>query len=121
MGQLEQARTQLRTILPRYYTTAVVRSIVTLSQSNIDGDETSAVSSTENINVYIARKARPWNFDKTGYIEGGDAIMLIDYQQAMSRGDLITWNGNTYQVQTVLDRDMLGGGVAYKTCNLFLK
>lgn len=120
MGQLEAAKNQLRTILPQFFVTPVILSSITYSKSNIDADETATVSGTSSVNCYIVRKTRPWSFDKAGFIEGGDAVMLVQYNQSINRGDKITWNGNTYRIQTVLDRDQLSGGIAYKACNLFI-
>jgi hypothetical protein len=120
MGQLEQARSQIRAVLLQFLTTAVTRTPITKTTSNVNGDETLTAGTPATINVYIARKNRPWFLDKAGLVEGGDAIMLVAYSQTIAKDDKITWNGNDYRVQTVLDRDMLGGGIAYRTCNLFL-
>ncbi len=102
------------------YGDSVVRTPVTQTISNIEGDETLTDGTNETITVYISRKAKPWTFDKAGMIEGGDAVMLTLPTQTINRQDKITWNGNTYRVLTVINRDQLGGNVAYKACNLFL-
>jgi len=103
-----------------HYGDSVVRTPVTLSLSNVEGDETVVEGSTGSIKVYIVRKNKPWNFDAAGMIEGGDALMLVRSTDTINRHDKITWNSNTYRVQTVLNRDQIGGNVAYKACNLFL-
>lgn len=120
MGQLEQAKDMLRKILPQYYVTPVSHSASTKVTDNITGDETLSYASPVTINVYIARKNRPWFLDKAGLIEGGDAIMLVPYGTTVSKNDTVLWNSNNYRVHTIIDRDMLGGSTAYKSCSLFL-
>ena len=94
---------------------------MTLSISNIEADETKTPGTPQTIYVYIVRKNKPWNFDPSGYVEGGDALMLVQYNQTITRKAKISWNGNDYEVQTVLPRDQLGGDVAYNACNLFYR
>jgi len=98
----------------------VVRYPATFTYSNIEGDETVTYGATASLRAYIVRKARPWTFDKAGMIEGGDGLMLVKAADTITRLDKVTWNGNSYRVQTVLNRDNIGGTVAYKVCNLFL-
>jgi hypothetical protein len=102
------------------YGSEVSRVPITLSLSNIEGDETMTRGTTATLQVYIVRKARPWKFDNSGMIEGGDAVMLVKEANTVNRHDQIIWNGNTYRVETVLNRDQAGGNVYYKSCNLFL-
>lgn len=120
MGQLEAARAQLRQVLPQYFTTSVTYIPIVKTTSNTTGDETLTDGASYSIKVYIVRKNAPWFLDKAGLIQGGDALMLTFYDQTIAKNDKITWNGNTYRVENVLDRDQLGGGIAYRTCNLFL-
>jgi hypothetical protein len=120
MSQFGAASDYLKKTLPMYYTTTVVLSSITYSNSNIEGDETATVTGTSSLNCYVVRKARPWNFDKSGFIEGGDALLIAPYDTTIARGDKITWNSNDYRVQTVLDRDQLTGTISYKACNLVL-
>lgn len=119
INQFSAAKDYLRKTMPLYYTTTVVLSSVTYSNSNTEADETATVTGTASLNCYIVRKSRPWNFDKSGFIEGGDAILLAAYDSTIKRGDIITWNSNQYRIQTVLDRDQLTGAISYKACNLF--
>lgn len=99
--------------------TDVVLTSVSTAVSNIDGDETLTDGSTAAVRVYIVRKNAPWMFDQVGLIQGGDALMLAKPSTTVNKNDKITWNGNTYRVHNVLNRDNLGGNVAYKVCNLF--
>lgn len=102
------------------YGDTVNRIVRTISQSNIEGDEKIITGVTINLQAYMSRKNRPWNFGNVGFIEGGDAVMLLKPGTAINRHDYIIWNGNTYRVENFLNRDQPGGNVAYIACNLFL-
>lgn len=108
------------TIPIRKYGSEVTITPRTQSDSNIEGDQTFTEASTTTAQAYIVRKNRGWFFDKAGTIEGGDAEMLALPTTTVSRYYKITWQGNTYMIRDVLDRDQLGGNIAYKRCNLFL-
>jgi hypothetical protein len=98
----------------------VTRIPVTKTTSNQSGDETLTDGTSSSIRVYIVRTARPYTQTKDGLVENGDATMLVKRDQTVNKNDKITWQGNTYRIQTVLDRDQLGGNIAYKYCKLFL-
>lgn len=87
---------------------------------NTSGDETLGAGSAVSTQVYIVRKNSPWFFDKAGLLEGGDAQMLTKPGVTVNKDDIVTWNGHSYRIQNVLNRDNPGGNVAYKSCNLFL-
>lgn len=101
------------------YGDIVVRTPVTKTESNIEGDETLNDGTPENIQGYLSRKTAPWMFDKPGLIQGGDAILLVYPTQTINKNDKITHNNVTYRVQQTLNRDQIGGVVAYISCNLF--
>jgi hypothetical protein len=104
----------------RKYGDSVVRTPYTKTTSNVNGDETLTAGTPVTITVYIARKNAAWFLDKPGFVEGGDAIMIVPSDVTMNKDDTITWNGHTYRVITVLNRDMIGGNTAYRACQLFL-
>lgn len=112
--------TQFSNIIDKYGDTVIV-SFNSTRYDNLSGHEVFTVSSTASVTAYIVRKNRPWQFDKAGEIEGGDAVMLVKPDQTINKNDVVTWNSNDYYVETVLNRDQIGGNVAYKACNLFLK
>lgn len=102
------------------YGDTVSHTPTTQTTSNIEGDETLTEGSAVNINVYIVRKTAEWFLDKPGYLEGGDAIMLLDRSNTtVKKNDKITWKGNNYRILAILDRDEAGGNLAFKTCQLF--
>jgi hypothetical protein len=102
------------------YGDSVVRTPVVKTTSNITGDAILTDGTPVTINAYIVRKDAKWFAEKSGYLEGGDAVMLIDSSLTMSKDDKITWKGDTFRVGTVLDRNNLGGNTAYLSCQLFL-
>lgn len=101
--------------------TTVTLTPVTRSISNIEGDETFTEGTPQTITCYIVRTESKWTFDKSGLIEGGDAMMLVRASQTVRKDYKVTWNNNTYRIQDVLSRDQPGTGITvYKKCNLFL-
>jgi hypothetical protein len=102
------------------YGDSVVRTPITKTENNLTGNEILTEGTPVSITTYIVRKNTAWKFDKEGLIQGGDAQMIVPSTVTINRDDKITWNGNTYRVMNVLNRDNGGGNVAYKSCNLFL-
>jgi hypothetical protein len=98
----------------------VVRTPIIKTTSNISGNETLTKGTTEVITVYFSRKTAPWTLDKSGLIQGGDAIMLTQDSQTIEKDDIISYGGTDYRVQDILIRDQFGGIPAYKAVNLFL-
>lgn len=99
----------------------VVRTPATQTLSNVDADETLTSGTPETIRVYICRRTKEYKQEEEGFFEGGDAIMLAKSTQTVNKNDLIAWQGETYLVFSVLDRDQIGGNIAYKKCVLFLR
>lgn len=120
MGQFESAAAQLKQILPQYFVTSVTRYPVVKFVDNSTGDEGFTYSATNTLLVYIVRRNTQWLFDKSGLIQGGDALMLVRYGDTIVKNDKIAWNGNNYRVQAVLNRDQYAGINSYIACNLFL-
>jgi len=120
MRQLISAGIELREVFPTLFITPVSLISKSYTTSNIDADETGTTTATTTIYVYISRRTKKFNFDKEGFVQTGDTIMLTLYDQTVNRGDYVTWNGNTYRILSVLDRDQLGGNTAYKACDLVL-
>lgn len=97
----------------------LTRTPVTKTLSNVEGDEILTDGTPESIDVYFTKKTTDWVFDKEGEVEGGDAFMLTKYNQTINKNDKITYEGNTYRVQMVIDR-VVNGEIVGKDCNLFL-
>jgi len=102
------------------YGSDVSWSAATTTASNMDGDLITTFATAVTKRVYIVRKNTAWTLDKAGHIEGGNALMLAKPSHTVHKYDKIVWQGNTYTVKDVLDRDQIGSNVAYKACNLFL-
>ena len=97
----------------------VVRTEITKTTSNIEGDETLTTGSTSTLRAYLSYRTRPWFVDKAGLIEGGDAVMLVKSTDTVNKDDLITHNSITYRVQTIIPRTQPGGATAFFTAQLF--
>ena len=97
----------------------VTRTIVTKTTSNIDGDETLTESTNESVVVYFMREGQEWEFGKEGQLEKGDAFMLIKSDQAMTKEDKITYEGEEFRVDRIINR-YVANELNYKQVNLFL-
>ena len=97
----------------------VVRTPVTKTTSNVDGDETLTEGTSETITCYFARDSQEWNFDKPGQVEKGDAFMLIKQDQSMNKDDKIVYEDETFRVDKVINR-YVSNELNYKQVNLFL-
>ena len=102
------------------YGDTVLITPVTNQMTNLEGDNVFSDGTPFKAKGYISRRSRPWFFDKSGNVEGGDAILLVTEDITVKRFDKVTWNSNTYRVETVINRDSIGGNCAYKSCNLYL-
>lgn len=98
----------------------VTRTTVVKSVSNIEGDEsfTDDPVSTSVV-CYFMREGQEWFFEKPGQIETGDAFMLIKDTQDMNKDDKITYQGETFRVDRIIDR-YVSNTKNYKQVNLFL-
>jgi hypothetical protein len=97
----------------------VVRTAITKTTSNIEGDETLTGGSTSTLRAYLSHRVRPWFVDKAGLIEGGDAVMIVKSTDTVNKDDLITHNNITYRVQSIIARTQPGGNTAFYTAQLF--
>lgn len=102
------------------YGDTVTYTPITKTETNMLGNEVLTEGTSSSFTAYIVRKNAPWMFDKEGLIAGGDAQIIVPNTVTIRRDDKITWNGNTYRIKNVLNRDNIGGNVAYTSGNLFL-
>ena len=113
-------------ILDDYAGRQVSHIVVTQSTSNISGQETFADAAPVTIKCYFMLTNQQWDFEKAGFLEKGDAVMLAKYADSVGKDDKITADGKTYRVKEAYDVpgvfDSTGSGTAmvYTACNLFL-
>lgn len=93
----------------------------TSTHDPITGDETFANGTPATITVVLVRKTVRWMFDKDGEIQGGDAYCFANSTLTINKDDLITYDGNTYQVMDRIVRKLPDGTTFYTYCNLFIQ
>jgi len=98
----------------------------TQSLSNITGQESIAEGSPVTIQAYFVRTTQLWNFEKAGFIEKGDAIMLAKYADSVKTADRISADGvkyriiESYDVPGTLDNYGSGTVMVYTVCRLVM-
>ena len=114
--------------LLQQYSGRIVQHIpVTKLTSNLNGEETLSDGTSEYIKVHFVKTKNSYDFDKAGFIEKGDAVMLSDIDDDVNKDDKIIVNGETFRVKEALDvagvfdyNNMAGTEYVYTACNLFL-
>ncbi len=102
------------------YGVNVTRTPVTKTTSNTYGDETLTDGTTETIKVFIVKKNTKWFLENAGEFEQADALMLVKYDQSITKNDKITYLSRIYRVDNVLERTAGEGQAVYKVCPLYL-
>jgi hypothetical protein len=97
----------------------VVRTPRTKNISNTTGSPTYTNGTNEDITVVFTKRVTGYQWDKEGLVEQGDAFMMVDKDQTINKEDLITVDGETFRVDTVILRTP-GGLDMFKSCVLFL-
>lgn len=106
--------------LIKSYGLDVIITPITKTTSNNEGDETLTSGTNYTANVYITLKSEDWSFDVAGLIKGGNAVMLSLPDTPVKKDDIVTFNGNQYRIQDIIERSQVGGQVMFRTSNLFL-
>ena len=113
-------------ILDDYAGVQVSHTPVTKTTSNVSGQEALADGTPANIKCYFMRTGQNWDFEKAGFFEKGDAVMLAKVSDAVAKNDKITFKGSVYRVKEafdvpgVFDSTGSGSSYVYTACNLFL-
>ena len=66
----------------------------------------------------FTKRALRYNWNKEGYIEMGDAYVMLPYDVLIKKADFIIFDGEKYRVETVLPREP-GGVKQYKSVILY--
>ena len=94
--------------------------------SNVSGQETLTDGTAVTIKAYFMRTNQRWDFEKAGFFEKGDAVVLAKYASGVVKNDKITVEGNDFRVKEAFNvpgvYDSTGSGTSfvYTACNLFL-
>lgn len=99
---------------------------VTRTNSNITGQETITEGSPSNIQAYFVRTNQLWNFQKAGFLEKGDAIMISKYSDSVVTPDRVSADGQKYRIAEAFDvpgtLDNYGSGtvMVFTVCRLVM-
>lgn len=92
--------------------------VVTKTTSGM-GDETSTFATATNYSLIFFKQECRWMFDKEGLVQLGDAYILATTTLGIKRYDRFTVDGNTYYIENVIRRYILGTAMFdYATCFL---
>lgn len=98
---------------------SVTYTPITVRENNMTGQKETTSGSSSTITVVFENANQKYDLTRAGLVEGADARMFIKPDQDMNREDQITYDGNTYRVETVSLRKF-GGNSIFKTVLLFL-
>jgi hypothetical protein len=85
----------------------------------MSGDETSTFASASDVDVIFFKEDCRYIFDKEGLLQVGDAYIIAPTTQGIKRYDQFSIAGETYYIQNIIRRYVLGTLMSdYATCFL---
>jgi len=113
-------------ILNDYAGRQISHTPIVKTTSNISGQETLTDGTAVTIKAYFMRTNQKWDYQKAGFLEVGDAVVLAKYADTVQRNDKITVDGFDYRVKEafnvpgVFSSTTSGTSFVFTACNLFL-
>ena len=126
MAQSALSVKEFDSILNNYSGRQVTHTPVVRTTSNISGQETLTDGTAVTIKSHFMRTSQRWDFEKAGFLEKGDAVLMAKYADNVVKNDKITVEGNDYRVREAYNVpgvfSSTGSGTSYTftSCNLFL-
>lgn len=126
MAQSALSVKEFDSILNNYSGRQVTHTPVVRTTSNISGQETLTDGTAVTIKAHFMRTSQRWDFEKAGFLEKGDAVLMAKYADNVVKNDKITVEGNDYRVREAYNVpgvfSSTGSGTSYTftSCNLFL-
>ena len=90
-------------ILDSYSGRTISRTIVTLTTSNITGEETLVDGVTDTVKCHVMKTGQSFDFKKEGFMEQGDAIGLFKIADAIDVNHKVTINSEVFRVKEKYD------------------
>ena len=91
---------------------------VTKAISNISGDETLSYATAVNKTVVFTKRTETNAQGKSGIVDMGDTIMLVDKDYGFKKDDRITYGGHKYLIVDEPIRREINGIQLFDTCTL---
>jgi len=114
-------------MLDNYAGRQVTHTPQTRVLSNISGQETFSDGTPATLKAYFMRTNQNWDFEKAGFLEKGNAVLLAKYADSVVKNSKITVDSQTYRVKEAYNVpgvfNSTGSGTAfvYTACLLFLE
>jgi len=114
-------------VLNNYAGRIITHTPAVRTVSNITGEAKIADGTAVTIKAYFMRTSQKWNYDKMGFMQQGDAVMLAKYADGVVKNDKITVEGKNFRVKEAysipgtFDSTGTGTSFTYTTANLFLE
>jgi len=86
-------------ILNDYTGRQIIHTPIVKTTSNISGQETLTDGTAVTIKAHFMRTNQNWDFQKAGFLEKGNAVVLSKYADGVVKDDKITAEGNVYRVR----------------------
>ena len=112
------AQTAFETMIDAFAKT-LTRTPVTKTISNVTGNESLTEGTPVSISGPFFRQEDDWSQDRAGLFQGADAILLLKNDVVLNKDDKITYDGQDYRVEKVVDRGY-GETEIHQTFRLFL-
>jgi len=113
-------------MLDNYAGRQITHTPIVKTTSNISGQETLTDGTSVTIKAYFMRTNQLWDFEKMGFLEKGNAVMLAKYADGVVKNDKITADGNDYRVKEIFSVPGVFSSTSddtsfvYTAANLFL-
>jgi hypothetical protein len=112
-------------ILDDYAGRTLSHTPVTLTTSNIIGEETLTDGTPVNIKCYVMKTGQNFDFKQQGFVEEGDVIALCKISDSVGVNDKITINSEVFRVKEKYDvpgvfDSSTTATYVYTVANLFL-
>ena len=113
-------------LLDNYFGREISYYPVVQTLSNITGEETLTEGAEERIKVHFVRYNQSYTYEKAGFKQHGDAIMLSKVSDAVQVNDVVIVDSIKYRVKErfdvpgVFDSTGTGTLLVYTAVNLFI-
>lgn len=87
---------------------AVSYKVVTRTQNATTGEETTSFATATTATAIVFLEQNRYVWDKDGLLEVGDAYLIAPTTLGVKRYDQVAYNGETYYVDNVTRRTVLG-------------
>jgi len=88
-------------ILDGYAGRQVTHIPVTRTTSNVYGKESFTNGNPITLKAYFMRTMQTWDYEKAGFLENGDAVMLSKYADSVQKNDLIYTDGFGLSISSI--------------------